>query len=62
MLLFNCIYFAESEQEVLQFENLDLETIKTPVNIPVLKLLLMESNYDKKETEFLIDYSAMGSV
>ena len=41
--------------EILQYENKDLDTIKTPVNVEVLKKLLVESNYDKKETDFLVD-------
>ena len=43
------------KQEVLQYENLDLESIKTPVNVEVLRKLLRDSKYDKKESEFLLD-------
>ena len=42
-------------QEVLYFENFDLVSVKTPVNIQVFKKLLNLSNYDRQETEFLID-------
>ena len=41
--------------EVLQFENLDLESIKTPVNVEMFHKLLIESEYDENETNFLID-------
>ena len=34
---------------------MDLHTIKTPVNIKVLKQLLEESQYDSQEIEFLVD-------
>ena len=40
---------------ILQYSNLDLHTIKTPVNVKVLKELLEESSYDALETEFLVD-------
>ena len=42
-------------EEILQFHNYDLENIKTPVNVEVLEDLLIQSKYDKKETEFLVD-------
>ena len=41
-------------QEVLQYENFDLETIKTPVNIPTFEKLLRDSKYDAIESEFLL--------
>ena len=44
-----------SNTEILQFENFDLESIKTPVNVQVFKELLVQSNYDPHETEYLID-------
>ena len=53
VLIYNCIFKIFTE--VLQFENFDLENIKTPVNVEVLKHLLDISGYDKEETEFLID-------
>ena len=34
---------------------MDLVSIVTPVQVDVLKHYLIESNYDKKETEFLTD-------
>ena len=43
------------KSEVLQYENFDLESIKTPVNVEVLKQLLIESDYDKEETKFLVE-------
>ena len=51
---YNLVSFSD-KQEVLQFDNFDLETIKTPVNVATLKDLLEQSEYDPKETEFLID-------
>ena len=42
-------------KDVLQFENFDLENIKSPVNAEVFEELLTSSNYDRIETEFLID-------
>ena len=39
---------------VLQFENFDLETVITPVNLPELRRLLHESEYNSAETEFLL--------
>ena len=50
-----CYVYIESEEEVLQFTNFDLDTIKTPVKVAVLEQLLTDSKYDRKETEFLID-------
>ena len=43
------------QPEILQYKNLDLHTIKTPVNTEVLEQLLLETKYDKKEIEFLVD-------
>ena len=40
---------------MLWFENLDLQTIVTPVDIDRFEQLLVETNYDKNETDFLID-------
>ena len=36
-------------------ENTKLDNIVTPVNADVLEKLLIESAYDKKETEFLVN-------
>ena len=41
--------------EVLSYSNLDFESIVTPVNVHVLNTILVESNYNSKETEFLVD-------
>ena len=38
--------------EVLQYENLDLHSLITPVNVDTLESLLVKSKYDKNETEF----------
>ena len=39
----------------MNYKNFDLQTIKTPVNVGKLKTLLELSNYDQKETKFLVD-------
>ena len=52
--LFN-ILFAGRGDEILYFENFDLKSIQTPVNIDKLQQLLQETNYSKSETEFLCD-------
>ena len=36
------------------YENLDLDSIVTPVKVEVLGRLLNEANYDQNETAFLI--------
>ena len=40
---------------MLQFDNLDLQQIYTPVNATNLEILLKETNYDPKETEYLVN-------
>ena len=40
-------------QEVLYFENFDLESVVSPVDADVLERLLIESKYDPSETQFL---------
>ena len=42
-------------EQVLQYENFDLDNIFTPVNADNLNQLLVQSNYDKIETEFLVN-------
>ena len=54
-LKFTVILYFNITEEILQYSNMDLESIKTPVNVTMLKQLLQESKYDKKESEFLID-------
>ena len=49
------IQFVEQDIEILQYENFDLESIKTPVNVDKLQELLTISNYDKNESQFLLD-------
>ena len=46
---------TEVKQEILMFENLDVELIKTPVDVDKFQELLEKSNYDHIETQFLID-------
>ena len=41
--------------EVMQYENMDLDSIVTPVNVKRLAELLQLSKYDKNESQFLLD-------
>ena len=43
------------QKEILYFENYDINNIITPVNVGALESLLIESNYDANETQFLTD-------
>ena len=36
------------------FQNFDLDSLVTPIDADMLEKLLVESNYDKGETEFLV--------
>ena len=45
----------KEEREILYFENFDLNKVITPVDADKLKELLIESNYCKKETNFIVD-------
>ena len=53
-MLIRCKYVVDTT-EVLQFENFDIENVKTPVNVHKLKELLEQSEYDRGETEFLLE-------
>ena len=58
MIFYLCIlavHISTKKVEILQFENLDLQNIKTPVSVDKFKYLLEQSCYDKKESQFLID-------
>ena len=39
----------------MYFENFDLENIVSPVNVPELEKLLIETKYNPSEIEFLVD-------
>ena len=54
-LRFLFIVSEEHDQHVDYFENFDLENIHTPVNYLELQILLIETDYDKTETPFLVD-------
>ena len=57
-LLILCVYIFVNITEtiqVLQYENLNLKDIITPVNVQAFERLLVESNYCKEETSFLLD-------
>ena len=42
-------------EQVLQYQNFNLTDVVTPVNAVVLKQLLVQSSYNKRKTQFLID-------
>ena len=43
------------EEEVLFYENYDLHSIVTPVNIERFHQLLIETGYNHDETQFVVD-------
>ena len=45
----------EQHSDIEQHLNMDLTSIITPVNPTVLKELLVNSQYDEKEIDFLVD-------
>ena len=45
---------VNKQEAVLHYTNFDLDNIKTPVKTEVFENLLLESNYDAVETQFLI--------
>ena len=49
-----CYITGEKETQVLEFCNFDLEHIVTPVDAHKLESLLIQSGYDKKKTQFLV--------
>ena len=52
--LFLCFNLLDKEEATLQFSNMDLTNIITPVNADKFEQLLVESSYDSKETEYLV--------
>ena len=44
-----------NRQEILYYKNFDLENLVTPVDPDVFEALLVNSNYDKQETKFIVD-------
>ena len=46
-------YFTGEKEEILYFENFDLETLVTPINVDRFCELLRESDYDKNEIQFI---------
>ena len=44
-----------SAEEILHYENWDLENITTPVDMKVLHSLLVQSNYNEQKTKYVID-------
>ena len=47
--------FTGQPEEILYFENFDLENMVSPVDPDTLERLLTESEYDTAETKFLVD-------
>ena len=54
-MLISCIIEEKPEIEILQYSNFDLESVVTPVNIPVYEQLLKEVGYDERKTQFLVN-------
>ena len=46
---------SSQNQEILYYENFDLQNIVTPVDVNKLESLLNDGGYDKCKTEFLVD-------
>ena len=51
---FQLIYIVD-EEEVLYFSNPDYTSIITPVDVDVLERLLITTNYDREETDFIVN-------
>ena len=49
------ILVTSAQQEILYYENFNLDDIKTPVDVNKLEELLTLSSYDSHETEFLVN-------
>ena len=49
------ISFIADNMEILHYENFDLETIVTPVQVDVYERLLQEAGYDANETNYLVN-------
>ena len=43
------------DEEILYYQNFDLNNLQTPVNVDQLELLLKQSHYDESETKFLCE-------
>ena len=54
-LLFVLLLDAGEVEQPVYFTNLDLKSIVTPINIKKLEQLLIETNYNKEETQFLVE-------
>ena len=48
------MYISASQEKVLEYENLNLKDIVTPVKVGVYEQLLKESGYDKDKTRYLV--------
>ena len=55
--LFICLLYiaVNKTNEILYFENFDLDNIITPVNVDQLEEFLVESNYNSEKTQYLLD-------
>ena len=47
--------------EIMEYKNMDLKNIVTPVKVKVFESLLREPNYDQKKTKYLVDGFTNGS-
>ena len=55
MKQFCCCVIVGQTEDVLQFENFDLENIITPVNVQVFEQLLTQAQYDPSEINYLVN-------
>ena len=55
VLVIQLFCFIESDEQVMYFENFDLENVITPVNVSALEKLLIQTQYNPEKTEFLVD-------
>lgn len=47
--------YPSTPEETLQLSNFDINAIVTPIRIQILENLLISTNYDPNETQFLVD-------
>ena len=48
-------HLAPDDEQISWFENYDLKNIETPVKVAEYKKLLIEANYDKQKTKYLVN-------
>ena len=52
---FNFIVSAIDPNSVLWYENYDIKSVITPVNVKVYKELLRQADYDESKTDYLVN-------